>query len=114
MFFQVFFLFPVIVLLAAIYLVAAPFSKTPLPAFFCLLFILCGIPVYFLFIHKNRSPAFLNRGMGKLKTRHDKNDDHLLVPNNIQMLVFLLEKFTYFVQKFADVSYPETEDAIVG
>jgi hypothetical protein len=66
-FFKVFVLFPVIVLLAAIYLVIAPFSKTPLPAFFCLLFILCGIPVYFLFIHKDRSPAFLGRGLGKLE-----------------------------------------------
>jgi hypothetical protein len=26
----------------------------------------------------------------------------------------ILEKFTYFVQKFADVSYPVSEDAIAG
>ena len=85
--FKVFVLFPLIVLLAAIYLIIAPFSKTPLPAFFCLLFILCGIPMYFLFIYTKKSPACLSRG---------------------------LEKFTYFVQKFADVSYPSSEDAIIG
>jgi hypothetical protein len=62
-------LFPLIVLLAAIYLVIAPFSKTPLPAFFCLLFILCGIPVYFLFVYKTRPACLsrLDRAFGKLK-----------------------------------------------
>lgn len=64
-FFQVFIAFPAMVGLAAIYLIAAPFSENPLQSFFCLLFICAGIPVYFAFVYYKLSPSWLERGLGK-------------------------------------------------
>ncbi|XP_065065022.1 b(0,+)-type amino acid transporter 1-like isoform X4 [Rhopilema esculentum] len=52
---------PVIVLLASVYLVIAPFHDYPLESFYCLLFILMGIPVYFIFVKWKILPKwFLN------------------------------------------------------
>ena len=48
--FQVFIGIPVIVLLASIYLVIAPFSEEPLNSLYCLIFIILGIPMYFVFV----------------------------------------------------------------
>ncbi|XP_028410019.1 b(0,+)-type amino acid transporter 1-like isoform X1 [Dendronephthya gigantea] len=86
--FRVFFIFPVIIIIAALYLIIAPFSQNPLPSFFCLLFIFAGVPVYFIFVYYKLSPQWLDRG---------------------------IEWFTFWVQKFGDISYPEhAEDIVVG
>lgn len=57
---------PVLVVLASIYLVVAPFYEAPLESFFCLLFILAGIPFYLVFVHFNVVPKSFFDGIGKL------------------------------------------------
>ena len=42
-----------VVLLASIYLVIAPFYDYPMESLYCLLFILFGIPMYFIFVKWN-------------------------------------------------------------
>uniref|UniRef100_A0A7M5WTC3 B(0,+)-type amino acid transporter 1 n=1 Tax=Clytia hemisphaerica TaxID=252671 RepID=A0A7M5WTC3_9CNID len=49
--YRVFIGVPILVLLCSVYLVVAPFYDYPLESFYCLLFILLGIPVYFIFVH---------------------------------------------------------------
>jgi len=59
--YKVFIGIPILVLLCAVYLVVAPFYDYPLESFYCLLFILCGIPIYFIFIKYKLMPkAVLN------------------------------------------------------
>ena len=57
---------PILVLLASIYLVIAPFYEAPLESFFCLLFILAGIPVYLLFVFFDIVPRSFFSAIGKL------------------------------------------------
>ena len=64
--YQVPVLIPILVVLASIYLIVAPFYEAPLESFFCLLFILAGIPVYFVFVHFNIVPQSFFHAIGKL------------------------------------------------
>ena len=57
---------PILVLLASIYLVIAPFYEAPLESFFCLLFILAGIPVYLIFVYFDIVPRSFFAAIGKL------------------------------------------------
>ena len=58
---------PILVVLASIYLIVAPFYEAPLESFFCLLFILAGIPFYLVFVYFNRViPRSFFRGIGRL------------------------------------------------
>lgn len=63
--FQVFIGIPVVVLLAAIYLVIAPFYDYPMESFYCLLFIIMGIPIYFMFVKWNILPKWFLEFLGK-------------------------------------------------
>ena len=60
-------LIPILVVLASIYLIVAPFYEAPLESFFCLLFILAGIPVYFFFVHFNIVPQSFFDAIGKFR-----------------------------------------------
>ena len=57
---------PILVLLASFYLVIAPFYEAPLESFFCLLFILAGIPVYLIFVYFDIVPRSFFAAIGKL------------------------------------------------
>eukprot|EP00111_Clytia_hemisphaerica_P021985 TCONS_00064646-protein len=48
--YKVFIGIPVVMVFCSLYLVIAPFASAPLESFFCLLFILSGIPFYFAFV----------------------------------------------------------------
>jgi len=80
--YKVFIGIPVIVLLASIYLVIAPFYDYPLESFFCLLFIILGIPMYFVFVKFDILPkGFLE----------------------------FIDKITYKLEALTDCAYPERE-----
>ena len=66
---QVPLLIPIFVLLASIYLIVAPFYEAPLESFFCLLFILTGIPVYLVFVHFDIVPQSFFDAIGKFHFR---------------------------------------------
>lgn len=66
---QVPLLIPILVLLASIYLIVAPFYEAPLESFFCLLFILAGIPFYLVFVHFNIVPQSFFDAIGKFRFR---------------------------------------------
>jgi len=78
---------PILVVLASIYLVAAPFYEAPLESFFCLLFILAGIPFYLVFVHFNIVPRSFFDGIAR---------------------------GTYQLQKIFDVAFPESEAEMVA
>jgi len=80
-------LIPILVLLASIYLIVAPFYEAPLESFLCLVFILTGIPVYFVFVRFN------------------------IVP---QSFFDAIAKLTFKLQKVCDVAFPETEEEMVS
>jgi len=63
--YRVFIGVPILVLLCSVYLVVAPFYDYPLESFYCLLFILLGIPVYFIFVHFKLFPNKVYDGFGK-------------------------------------------------
>lgn len=54
--YKVFIGIPIVVLLCSVYLVVAPFYDAPLKSFYCLLFILSGIPIYLLFVKYKVQP----------------------------------------------------------
>lgn len=56
---------PILVVLASIYLILAPFYEAPLESFFCLLFILAGIPFYLVFVYFNIVPKRFFDFLGK-------------------------------------------------
>ena len=62
-------LIPILVLLASIYLIVAPFYEAPLESFLCLVFILTGIPVYFIFVRFNIIPQSVFDAIGKFRFR---------------------------------------------
>jgi len=64
--FQVPLVIPIVVLLASVYLIVAPFYEAPLESFFCLLFILAGIPFYLVFVYFKLAPKWFLRFFGKL------------------------------------------------
>jgi len=80
--YKVFIGIPVIVLLASIYLVIAPFSEEPLNSLYCLIFIILGIPMYFVFVKFDILPkGFLE----------------------------FIDKITYKLEALTDCAYPERE-----
>ena len=62
-------LIPILVLLASIYLIVAPFYEAPLESFYCLLVILAGIPVYLVFVRFNIVPRTFFVAIGKFRFR---------------------------------------------
>ena len=58
---------PILLVLASIYLVVAPFYEAPVESFFCLLFILAGIPFYLVFVYFNVVPRSFFDGIGRLR-----------------------------------------------
>ena len=62
-------LIPILVVLASIYLIVAPFYEAPLESFYCLLFILAGIPFYLVFVHFNIVPQSFFVAIGKFRFR---------------------------------------------
>ena len=56
---------PILVVLASIYLIVAPFYEAPIESFCCLLFILAGIPFYLVFVHFKIVPQSFFDGIGK-------------------------------------------------
>lgn len=80
-------LIPILVLLASMYLIVAPFYEAPLESFFCLLFILAGIPFYLVFVHFN------------------------IVP---QSFFDAIAKLTFKLQTICDVAFPETAEEMVA
>lgn len=78
---------PVIVVLASIYLVIAPFYEAPLGSLYCVIFILAGIPFYLVFVRFNHVvPKWFFRGIAK---------------------------GTYQLQKVLDVALPESETEMI-
>ncbi|RMX58061.1 hypothetical protein pdam_00013419 [Pocillopora damicornis] len=78
---------PILVLLASIYLIVAPFYEAPLESFFCLLFILTGIPFYLVFVYFKVVPQSFFKCVARL---------------------------TYKLQMICDVAFPESEADMVG
>ncbi|XP_057290967.1 b(0,+)-type amino acid transporter 1-like isoform X2 [Hydractinia symbiolongicarpus] len=64
--YKVFIGIPIVVLLCSLYLVIAPFYDYPLQSLYCLLFILFGIPVYFLFVKYQVFPKAITTGFDKI------------------------------------------------
>jgi amino acid transporter len=81
--YKVFIGIPILVLLAAIYLVLAPFYENPLHSFYCLLFILLGLGFYVVFVKYQVTP---------------------------KPLVNAFSWLTYKLQVLADLSMPQTAD----
>ena len=52
-------------IMISLYLVIAPITKQPIGTLIALAVILSGLPFYFLFVAKNRSPAWLSKVTGK-------------------------------------------------
>ena len=65
--YKVFIGIPMLVFLCSIYLVVAPFYDYPLQSFYCLLFILAGCPVYYLFVYRNILPKSVLNMIDKLQ-----------------------------------------------
>ncbi|KAK2553180.1 b0 [Acropora cervicornis] len=78
---------PLIVVLASIYLVIAPFYEAPLESLYCVVFILAGIPFYLIFVRFNHVvPKWFFSGIAK---------------------------GTYQLQKVLDVALPESETEMI-
>ena len=56
---------PVISLAACLFLVVATFVKNAVETTVACVFILLGVPVYYVFVHKDLSPRCLRTAMGK-------------------------------------------------
>ena len=66
--YQVPIVIPLIVVLASIYLVIAPFYEAPLGSLYCVIFILAGIPFYLIFVRFNHVvPKWFFIGIGMFK-----------------------------------------------
>ncbi|XP_031565820.1 b(0,+)-type amino acid transporter 1-like isoform X1 [Actinia tenebrosa] len=78
---------PIVVLLASLYLVVAPFYEAPLESFYCLLFILSGIPFYLAFVYFKCVPKWFLNGVAAV---------------------------TYKLQLLCDVSLPESEEEVIS
>lgn len=79
---------PILVVLASIYLVIAPFYEEPLGSLFFLLFILAGVPFYLVFVQFSHIvPTCFFVGIGKA---------------------------TYQLQKVFDVAFPESEAEMIS
>ncbi|XP_057290971.1 b(0,+)-type amino acid transporter 1-like isoform X6 [Hydractinia symbiolongicarpus] len=85
--YKVFIGIPIVVLLCSLYLVIAPFYDYPLQSLYCLLFILFGIPVYFLFVKYQVFPKAITTGFGSF-----------------------VDKITYKIQMLCDLSMPDDFD----
>lgn len=66
--YQVPIVIPLIVVLASIYLVIAPFYEAPLGSLYCVIFILAGIPFYLIFVRFSHVvPKWFFSGIGMFK-----------------------------------------------
>ena len=55
--------------LISAYLVIAPIYEAPLESLFCVLFLLSGIPLYFIFVRYKKVPVNFLRFVGKFVLR---------------------------------------------
>ncbi|EDO41594.1 predicted protein [Nematostella vectensis] len=80
-------LVPIMVLLASLYLIIAPFYEAPLESFYCLLFILAGIPFYLVFVYFKVAPKWFLNGV---------------------------DSITYKLQVLCDCALPESEEEVIA
>ncbi|XP_031566401.1 b(0,+)-type amino acid transporter 1-like [Actinia tenebrosa] len=59
--YKVFIVFPCLLILLSIYLVVASFAQSPVSSTLCFLFVLAGIPVYFVFVRYKFVPGCIDR-----------------------------------------------------